>query len=152
MKRILILSILLVAALQIHAQKLQGSYTAARFASQDTSTFYLGAAKDVKLIYVDYTTLDQDDAELRIGAAGSDMQGWGALTWTAGATTADSLILNATSNIATSKRASNDATYNGVRYTNARAWLWFPDGIPSSFVAITIYWNSVTAGKVDIYF
>ncbi len=152
MKRLVILSALVIASLQIQAQKFQASLSAERFSAQDTSTLYLGVAEDVKLIYVDYTNLNADDAVLKVGAAGEDMQGWGGLTWTVGATTTDSLILDATSNSATSKRASFVATYNGVRYVNSRSWLWFPDGLPSRFVAITILWNSVTTGKVDIYF
>ena len=146
MKRTLIGLLVLCFAGILSAQTLQGNYDVSRYVANDTTTFYLGIPKDTKLIYVDYTDLDADDAEMQLGAAGNDLLGWGRLSLTVESTAVDSVILDATNNAATAKNSS------GTRSTTSRTYIWFPDGIPSNFLAVTFLWNSVTTGRIKIYF
>ena len=147
MRQLFIIAILAIASLQISAQSLRGSYNAANYYAYDTTTFYLGAAKDVKWVYVDFTTLDADDAVLKIGGGGSDAKSQGFLKWLNNSTTeTDSLIMDVSANSHTLRNSS------GTRYTTSRAHFWFKYGIPSNFVTITVYWNSVTSGRLDIYY
>lgn len=146
MKRIFLLTVLAVLTLQIDAQKLRGNYNVAQYYAQDSSTFYLGIEPGTKFIYIDYTDFDTTNAYVKIGAAGNDAKGWGAISWTSGATTADSVILDNTT-LTVDKNA-----FTGTRSSTAREYFWFTDGVPSSYIAIHVRWGNVTTGRLKIYF
>lgn len=147
MKRIFFLIVLVAATLQINAQRLRGNYNAVDYYAQDSSTFYLGIEPGTRLVYVDFTDFDANDAYIKIGAAGNDAKGWAAISWTSGATTADSVILNVTTATSKDKNA-----FTGTRTSTAREYFWFSDGVPSSYIAIHVRWVSVTSGRLKVYF
>jgi len=145
MKRYLILAVLAIFAVQAKAQRLQGNYDASRYYAYDSTTFFLGAAKDVKFVYVEFPDLDADDAVLRLGAAGEDLRGAGYLSWT-GTADADTLILDVSANTNVTRKS------DGTRVTTVRYYFWFENAVPSNFLAVMITWNSVTEGRIKIYF
>ena len=147
MKKVLILlalPILFIAG--ANAQREQANWNAASYYAYDTTTFILGAAKGVKFIYADFTTLDANDAILEIGAAGADMEGCANLAWTGSTVSPDSVVLDSAAHTKTIRMD------DGTRYTTTRAYFWFENGIPSDFIAITIRWGSVTSGRLKLYF
>jgi len=129
-----------------NAQKEQANWNAANYYAYDTTTFILGAAKGVKSLYADITTLNANDAVMKIGIAPWDGQSAGDLSWTSGTTTADSVILSTTTFAKTIRKS------DGTRYTTSRVYFWFPDGIPSDYIGVTITWNSVTSGRIKMGF
>lgn len=147
MKHLLILAILLISASAIsQTVSWNGNYDASKFYSQDTSTFFLGAAKGVKQVTIDFTDFDDDDAVIKIGSSAADIQGWCGLTFTDAAGSAvDSIICNPTTYSQTTKNA-----FTGTRSTVSRVYALFPDGLYSDYIAITITWNSVTSGRLKI--
>jgi hypothetical protein len=149
MKRIFFLIVLVASALQINAQRQRGpvgGYNVAKYYAQDTSTFYLGIEPGTKFAYIDYTDFDTTNAYVVIGAAGNDALGFGAISWTVDGASADSVILDNTT-LTVDKNA-----LNGTRTSTARAYFWFPDGFPSSYIAIRVIWGDVKEGRLKIYF
>lgn len=147
MKKIVILlaltSFFVVGA---YAQREQANWNAANYYAYDTTTFFLGSAKGVQWVSVDFSTLNADDAVLKIGGAEYELDGRGDMMWTSA--TADSVILDTSSSVYTQTTRKSD----GTRYTASRVNFWFSDGFPTSYIAITIVWNSVTSGRVKVRF
>ena len=146
MKRLLVLITATVLTLSGYGQRLKAEWPASRYCDYDSTTFFLGAALGVKGITIEYTTLDDDDAVMFIGMTDGTGQWMGGLKWTSEATSADSLILDATGDALTIRNSS------GTRYTTSKTGLWFHNGLPTDLIAFTIYWNSVTTGTIKIYY
>lgn len=142
MKRIIFLLVLGVIAIASKAQKLQASYNAASYYAYDSTTFFLGVHDDVAFIVVDFTDLNADDAVLSLGGATDDFER--AINFTL--TSSDTINLDATSYMKTIRRS------DGTRYTRAYRGFKYTFSHPSSYMAITIVWNSVTSGRVKLYF
>jgi len=145
MKRVLFLAVLAVLATTIKAQILRADINVAKYQAYDSTSFTLAAAKDVKLVIVEYATLNHDDAVLKLGACGADGVGAGYLSWT-GDAAADSTILSVTAN--THKERKSD----GTRVSYTQSYYWFENGIPSNFLKATFYWNTATTGRIKIYY
>ena len=147
MKKIFILLALSVCFLAgANAQKEQANWNAADYYTYDTTTFFLNIAPGIRWVYFDISTLSADDAVLHVGNGGWDMESVGNLTWTSGGAAEDSVVLSTTTYAVTIRRS------NGTRYTNSRVYLWFEEGIPSSYLGVTIRWNSVTSGRIKVYY
>jgi hypothetical protein len=144
MKRIVFLIVLVAASIATQAQFWQGNYNVATYKDYDTTTFILNIDKDVHIITVDFPLVNSDDIVMKVGIPEPDGQGVGNLSWTLGATTADSIILNKT--IYTSK-IRNSA---GTRYETTRVRLWFADAIPEGQIAFTFVWGTATTGRVRV--
>ena len=147
MKHLLILAILLISASAIsQTVSWNGNYNVADFYSQGTSTFFLGAAKGVKQVTLDFTNFNANTAIVKIGSAAGDIQGWCGLTFYDGTETAvDSVVLNVTTDSQTTKNA-----FTGTNSTVSRIYALFPDGLYSDYIAINIQWKTVTSGRLKI--
>lgn len=152
MKHILIF-VGLFLGLSLSAQDhLQLDRDVARYYAQDSTTFFLEGAKDKKSFMVDFTTVDQDDIEFRIGMAYKEKDGTfrsaGDLDFTAqgSASAIDSVILNRTTYAKTIKSSA------GTRYTTSRIYIELADGFPAPVVALTFFWGTAESGRVKVYF
>lgn len=126
----------------IHAQKLRATISAADFYAQDTTSFFytVGDKKNVKMVIVDFTTLDADDAVLTLGYGRNDHKAVYAIDITGNPWT-----LN-----------TSDATltftsdYNTVAYTTNAVIVSDIDW-RSDYLAFTVIWNSVTSGEIEVW-
>ena len=147
MKKIVILLALSICFIAgANAQKEQANWNAANYYAYDTTTFFLTAPTSTKWVYFDFSSLNANDAVLWVGNGGWDMESVGNLWWTSSAGEADSVVLNVTTKAHTIRRS------DGTRYTNSREYWWFEDGIPTGYIGVTIKWNSVTSGRIKVYF
>jgi hypothetical protein len=150
MKKIIVLGLFMLCALGVKAQTqrigdIEANWSAATYYAYDTTTFILNVAQDVNAIIVDYSDLNADDAVLKIGLADAYGVWAGDLQWS-GSTSADSVILDATTNAKTIRKS------DGTRYTVARQSFITDKDWPGGYVAFTIVWNSVTSGRIKIYY
>ena len=146
MKRITVLFALICLFVGAFAQQQPlTNVNAATYYALDTTTFFVQVNKAATHVWVDYTTLNADDAVLFLGIASvNDVLGHGDFNWSGGSTP-DSLVLNVTANTRTQKLST------GVRSSTARHYWRFDDGIKTNMLAVTIKWNSVTSGRIKIY-
>ena len=142
----------LLLGLSVTAQEFQKSINVATYYAQDSTTFFLGAAKGKQLVMLDFTTVDKPDIEFRIGSTVKEkdgtFKGAGYLAFVpeGGTTAVDSIILDTVAYAQTIK------TSTGTRYTTYRVFLHYEDGFPSEYVALTFFWGTAESGKVDVYF
>lgn len=145
MKRIFFLSCLAVLAIQMHAQTYwKDAINVASYKDYDTTSFIYDISDDVKFICVDFPAVSSDDIVLFVGVPDVDAQGIGNLTWTSGATTADSVILDKT--LYTQKIRRKD----GTRYETTRIYLYFEEGMPAKRVSFTFVWGTAATGTIKI--
>lgn len=147
MKRVLFIATLLVAMLQINAQT-QGDWNIANYVDYDSTTFFLGSARDEQWITVDFSTVNTNDIVMFVGIRDKDGQGVGNLFWQGSVSNPDSVILDKTNPAYTHKIR----TSAGTRYSTSRVHLWFPDGIPDDFLAFTFVWNTAATGRIKVYY
>ena len=145
MKRVLFFVALLVVAMQAKSQE-QANWNVANYYAYDTTTFFLGAAKDVKWITVDFTSVDADDIVLFVGMRDKDGQGVGNLFWDGSTSNPDSVILNRTTYARTIRTSA------GTRYTTSRVYFWFSDGLPDDYLSFTFVWGSAQSGRIKVYY
>jgi len=146
MKRVLFLAVLAMLVITSYGQSLQETYNAATYQGYDSTTFILGTSKGIQMTYVDFTTFNADDAVIRIGATGNDMLGTGNLSWTVNGTSVDSVVMSKTVYLQTLRFKS------GSRSHTHRIYFWCSESFPTNFITFTVKWNSVTTGKLEIYY
>jgi len=142
----------LFLAMSVNAQSLQLDKLVATYYAQDSTTFFLGAAKGKKAVLVDFTTVNKPDIEFRIGSTVKEADGtfqcagYLAFTPEGTSTSVDSILLDTVAYAQTIKTSA------GTRYTTYRIFLHYSDGIPTDNVALTFFWGTATTGRVKVYF
>lgn len=146
MKRILISIVALIFMVTTYGQTLKASYNVATYQAYDTTTFILGAAKDVKVMMFEFATVNTDDIVLYIGLPDRDGQGVGNINWNGSTVSPDSVILNKTTY--TKKIRKSD----GTRYSTTRVYLYWHEGLPMEYLGVTFNWKTAATGKINIYY
>jgi hypothetical protein len=140
MKRILFIVALVISALQINAQRLQETISAAKYQAQDTTTIAFQVPANVHIVFVEFTTLNAADAKLAL------------LHVTYNGETA--VLMDITGNPFTLNQTA--ATYRHITNFLGVAKTTYSIAITDdiwkgSIMGFDIIWNSVTTGNINIY-
>jgi hypothetical protein len=142
MKKTIFFLLLSLLAVDISAQRLRRTYDAADYYSQDTTTFFInmGSKQDVSLVIMDFTSFNANDAVATIGYGRDDHHANYKIDVSGNPytlNTADA-TLTYTANYATVAYTTNAIVLTDIQ--------WRGD-----ILAITIVWNSVTDGNLEIW-
>jgi len=145
MKRLLVLAVIAVAALQVKAQW-DANYNVATFKDYDSTTFFLDVSPDRHWMTVDFPTVNTNDIVMFVGVPDADGTGVRNISWDGSTATPDSVILDKT--VYTKKMRRSD----GTRYSSTRVSLWWADGLPEKKIALTFVWNTAATGRIKVDF
>jgi hypothetical protein len=140
MKRILFIVALVIVAMQVNAQRLQQTISAAKYQAQDTTTIAFQVPTDVHIVFVEFTTLNAADAVLAFLHVPYD-----------GGTAA---LMDITGNPFTLNQTATTYLHitNFLGVTKKTYSITITDDVwKGSILGFDIIWNSVTTGNINIY-